>query len=211
MKTCIGRVFWNFFCVLLVPGTIVGGVGLPKRYSVEMLLTIASNAFDPPVIVTTGLLSVDSVSRRSTFVYPAYGVTQQGVSHRDVVYWDGAEATDFFWQFNASGVIEDSCSSGPFGDGSNRTPFYTLSSLLPKAVPAPARRIRYADCQCFFTQIRNTTQCFYEGNAWFVESYWNGEQQWAFGETVSVDNFPAGTFDLPSCFVSGKIRSKLQN
>eukprot|EP01104_Vermistella_antarctica_P015074 TRINITY_DN4873_c0_g1_i1.p1 TRINITY_DN4873_c0_g1~~TRINITY_DN4873_c0_g1_i1.p1 ORF type:complete len:211 (-),score=29.55 TRINITY_DN4873_c0_g1_i1:157-789(-) len=165
---------------------------LPKRYEALMLLTINSSNFVPNTLVTSGVLRYDGVQQLATFSYP--------LSHTDVVDFSASPAKDYFWNWNASGVNNATCSTQPFGDGSNRTPFFALS-VLPGGSYVGQRVVRYATVNCWNTPPRNTTQCFtQEGLPWRTESMFIGENLWDFAQIVAVDSFPKDTFTLPPCF-----------
>lgn len=187
---------------------------LPQSYSSGMLLTIVDPAFGPYSSSSSGVIFVDGFNKVSRFSY-AMGTPFTG-GHTDIVRWHAPPATDYFWrypevpsplsgspsvflQFPSQNAFE--CTKSIWIDGSNRTPFFTLG-LLPASTYQGKQTIRTAVCDCYHTPIRNTTQCYQEGNdaPWHFESHWNGLNIWEFTDLINVTQYAPNFFQLPPCF-----------
>ena len=169
-----------------------------RSYGVDVLFSLASPSFSPPLTPTSGHFDVSQELQRTRFTYPI-GKGSRG--HTDIVDWSGPVAMDYFWQFTHEGGIQN-CSCGPFGSGSNRTPFYRLDPL-EDSFPIGEQFHRLAQCDCWFNGARNTTQCYAVDGGylpWWSHSSYNGENQWDWAEPLFDPVFESGLFDLPSCF-----------
>jgi len=173
-----------------------------------MLLTIKSEMFGDDAIATSGHIDIDSERKISRFFYP----TDLSVGgHVDIVLWNEnyENSVDFFWQVAKNGTISE-CEVRPFGDGSNRTPFFNLA-ILPGAIFIGEQQRKLQTVLCFYTQnSRNTTQCFTKSNGepWYYESYYSGINIWEFSEIYDIVEFPPEKFKLPPCFNTSTILLK---